>query len=117
MTTTSNGALSVKQCLALLRTVSVGRIIYTDNALPAVRVVTFAVANGEIVIPTEGDRWFDRVDGWFLAFQTDEIDPVTRHGWAAVAMGRGCLVPGAGGGTERVSTAGRRRPRARTRSS
>ncbi len=41
-----NGALRTGECLSLLRSVAAGRLIYTDNALPAVWPVTFAAPDG-----------------------------------------------------------------------
>lgn len=89
--------LSLVECMGLLRSVPVGRLVYTENALPAVRPMTFAAPAGEVVIPTGNDMWFDRFGGGVLAFETGTIDPVTRTGWSVVAMGRSRLLSGAGG--------------------
>ncbi|MFC9769255.1 pyridoxamine 5'-phosphate oxidase family protein [Rhodococcus jostii] len=80
-------ALSLAECIRLLRTVSVGRMVFTENALPALRPVTFAAVEGEVVIPA-GDAWFERFDGEFLAFEADGVDWSTRVGWSVVVMGR-----------------------------
>jgi len=37
------------ECLRLMASVPVGRIIYTRQALPAVELVNFAVDNGELI--------------------------------------------------------------------
>ncbi|MBC2644552.1 MULTISPECIES: pyridoxamine 5'-phosphate oxidase family protein [unclassified Rhodococcus (in: high G+C Gram-positive bacteria)] len=87
MTTSRDARLPLVQCARLLRSVSVGRIVFTENALPAVRPVTFAALAGEVVIPVD-DVWFERFDSEFLAFQADSIDPWTRMGWSVFAMGR-----------------------------
>src|ERR1017187_4091880 len=46
--------LSKDECLQLMASVSVGRIIYTRRALPAVELVNFAFDHGDIIIRTEG---------------------------------------------------------------
>ena len=89
MTTTApdSSGLSLAQCIGLLRSVSVGRIVFTENALPALRPVTFAALAGEVVIPVD-DVWFERFAGEFLAFHADGVDLSTRVGWSVIAMGR-----------------------------
>src|SRR3954454_19284755 len=44
--------LSNEECIRLLSRVPVGRIVYTDRALPAVQPVTFVVDGWSIVIRT-----------------------------------------------------------------
>lgn len=90
-------ALAPGECMVLLRSVSTGRLLYTDNALPAVRPVTFAAPDGEIVVPTGGDGWYARFHGTLLAFQTEQLDPATGTGWSVVAVGRARTVRGTDG--------------------
>src|ERR1700678_1624472 len=47
--------LSRAECLRLTGTVPVGRIVYTRQALPAVELVNFALADGDIVIRTSAE--------------------------------------------------------------
>ena len=69
MTTTApDSVLPVAECIRLLRSVPVGRMVFTENAVPALRPVTFAAVGGEVVIPTDRE-WFERFDGEFLAFE------------------------------------------------
>ncbi|MFD9669313.1 pyridoxamine 5'-phosphate oxidase family protein [Rhodococcus sp. NPDC059968] len=51
-----------RECLGLLRSVPVGRLVYTEDALPAVRPVPFAAPGGQFVIPTSDNPWFDRFE-------------------------------------------------------
>ena len=44
--------LSRDECLMLMASVPVGRVIYTRRALPAVELVNFALDHGDIVIRT-----------------------------------------------------------------
>lgn len=88
MTSTArDSALSLADCRRLLRSVSVGRMVFTENALPALRPVTFAAVAGEVVIPADG-AWWERFDGEFLAFEADGFDLSARNGWSVVVMGR-----------------------------
>ncbi|MDT2007131.1 pyridoxamine 5'-phosphate oxidase family protein [Rhodococcus opacus] len=87
MTTAPDPGLSLAECIRLLRSVSVGRMVFTENALPALRPVTFAALAGEVVIPAD-DVWFERFDGQFLTFEADGFDLSTRIGWSVVAMGK-----------------------------
>ena len=45
--------LSRDECLRLMASVPVGRIIYTRQALPAVELVNFALEAGDIIIRTD----------------------------------------------------------------
>jgi len=48
------------ECLQLMGSVSLGRIIYTRRALPAVELVIFALDQGDIVLRTDaGGRLAD----------------------------------------------------------
>ena len=47
--------LSRAECMRLTGTVPVGRIVYTRQALPAVELVNFALADGDIVIRTSAE--------------------------------------------------------------
>ncbi|EID81410.1 MULTISPECIES: pyridoxamine 5'-phosphate oxidase family protein [Rhodococcus] len=85
--TAQDPAFSLADCIRLLRSVSVGRVVFTENALPALRPVTFAAVAGEVVIPADG-VWSERFDGEFLAFEADGIDLSARNGWSVVVMGR-----------------------------
>ena len=80
--------LSQRECLALLRTEQVGRVVFTERALPAVIPVTFAVLDDAIVLATRaGSRLARSVHGGVLAFEADRLDPVTRTGWSVVVTG------------------------------
>ena len=45
--------LTRDECLHLMTSVPVGRIIYTRQALPAVELVNFAIDNGDVIIRTD----------------------------------------------------------------
>ena len=76
------------ECLALLAAARIGRIAYTEGALPAVQPVFFALADGEIVIPTHGDSKVARASrGAVVAFEVDDFDAETRTGWNVTVVG------------------------------
>ena len=81
--------------LALLGSVDMGRIVFTRNALPAIRPVNHALIDGQLVIRThEGAALTNAVDGTgtVVAYEADMIDPGTHLGWSVVVTGFACLV-------------------------
>jgi hypothetical protein len=81
--------LTVAECLRLLSSVAVGRIVYTQRAMPAVELVNFAVDGGDIVIRTEaGGALAAATHHTVVAFEADEVDPATGQGWSVMAIGR-----------------------------
>jgi uncharacterized protein len=80
--------LSRRECLELLRTEQVGRVVFTERALPAIVPVTFGVLGDAIVLATRvGTRLARSARGGVLAFEVDRLDPVTRTGWSVVVTG------------------------------
>ncbi|WP_308211793.1 pyridoxamine 5'-phosphate oxidase family protein [Actinoallomurus soli] len=77
-----SGGLEVlgrQECLALLGAVPIGRIVFTDRALPAVWPVNFALSGGDVVIRTmAGSKPAAAARGAVVAFEADEFDPVRR---------------------------------------
>lgn len=81
-------ALTRGECVALLRTGCVGRVVFTERALPAVLPVTYGMLGEEIVIRTEGDsRLAVAARNGVLAFEVDDIDMQSRTGWSVVVTG------------------------------
>ncbi|MGW6912456.1 pyridoxamine 5'-phosphate oxidase family protein [Kitasatospora sp. NPDC054939] len=82
--------LGEDECLRLLSTVPVGRVVYTEHALPAVLPVSFEVdRDGRLVLAVRRDSATARaLDGTVVAFQADVLDPVTRTGWSVLVHGR-----------------------------
>jgi uncharacterized protein len=79
--------LSRSECLALLATAGVGRIVYTEHALPAVRPVPFALDREEVVFPAGDERLAAAVEQTVVAFQADEIDDADGTGWSVYGVG------------------------------
>lgn len=75
-------------CLALLRTTPIGRLVFTEGALPAVQPAAFAFSGGEIFIPTHaGSKLAVASVGAVVAFEVDEVDAATRTGWNVTVIG------------------------------
>ena len=80
--------LSRDGCLTLMASVPVGRIIYTQRALPAVELVNFALDEGDIVIRTDGSsKLAAATRGAVVAFEVDQMDLAGQAGWSVTAVG------------------------------
>ncbi|MFB9831947.1 pyridoxamine 5'-phosphate oxidase family protein [Actinoallomurus acaciae] len=91
--TGGNGTFGREQCLALLATASIGRIVHTDRALPAVTPVTF-VLDGDVVTVRAAAMLGAAIGGSIVAFQADDVDPDTLLGWSVTVIGRAVLTGG-----------------------
>jgi uncharacterized protein len=81
--------LSRDQCLRLMGSVPVGRIVYTRRALPAVELVNFALHAGDIVIRTDaGGKLAAATRGAVVAFEADSVDVAGRTGWSVTVVGQ-----------------------------
>ena len=80
--------LSRDECLTLMASVPVGRIIYTRRALPAVELVNFALDHGDIVIRTDSSgKLAAAARGAVVAFEADQLDLAGQSGWSVTAIG------------------------------
>lgn len=81
--------LSRRECMRLLTTVPIGRIVYSRQALPAVEMVNFVVDGGEIVIRTDsGDKLAAAANGAVVAFEADSVDFASQAGWSVTVVGQ-----------------------------
>jgi len=75
-------------CLRLLGRHGLGRVIFTESALPTALPVTFAVDLGEIVFRVRDRSALAHATRHaVVAFEVDEIDAVALSGWSVVAVG------------------------------
>ena len=89
--------LSRAECIRLMGSVPIGRIVYTRQALPAVELVNFAVDDGEIVIRTDGGgKLAAATRGAVVAFETDSVDTAGRSGWSVTVVGQARAVTDGG---------------------
>ncbi|MGW2464320.1 pyridoxamine 5'-phosphate oxidase family protein [Streptomyces sp. NPDC004457] len=90
--------LDPAEALRLLGSVSLGRIVFTQQALPAVRPVHHVLDDGDIVILTqEGAALVSQAQqsggtGVVVAYEADVLDPDTHLGWSVVVTGYARLV-------------------------
>ncbi|MDR6975929.1 nitroimidazol reductase NimA-like FMN-containing flavoprotein (pyridoxamine 5'-phosphate oxidase superfamily) [Streptomyces sp. 3330] len=83
-----------QECLSLLATVPVGRIVYTRQALPAVLPVNFSLdRDGAVLVRTSAaSELVGAIDGALVAFEADEVDAAAHSGWSVVVMGTATVV-------------------------
>jgi uncharacterized protein len=78
------------ECLSLMASVPVGRVIYTRQALPAVELVNFAIdGGGDIIVRTDhSGKLAAAARGAVIAFEADSLDFDHRVGWSVTAIGQ-----------------------------
>ena len=90
----TNRALAHDEALRLLASVTLGRIAFTLNALPAILAVNHVVDQGDVIV--RGHRGMDVVlksaAGEVVAYSADVIDPQTYVGWSVALTGQAELV-------------------------
>jgi nitroimidazol reductase NimA-like FMN-containing flavoprotein (pyridoxamine 5'-phosphate oxidase superfamily) len=80
--------LSRRECVALLRDERIGRIVFSERAMPAILPVSYALLGEDVVLATSnGSRLARAALGGVLAFEVDRLDPETRTGWSVVVTG------------------------------
>ncbi|MFF4113195.1 pyridoxamine 5'-phosphate oxidase family protein [Streptomyces sp. NPDC001714] len=87
-------ALDRQECLRLLGKVPVGRVVYTQQALPAVLPVNFSLdADASVALCTAaGSDLVRAIGGVVVAFEADEFDAESGSGWSVVVTGRAAVV-------------------------
>jgi nitroimidazol reductase NimA-like FMN-containing flavoprotein (pyridoxamine 5'-phosphate oxidase superfamily) len=80
-------------CLKQLQTVRLGRLVFTENALPAIQPVNFRLWHGDIVIRIAGGaKLAAAVGNRVVAFEADELDSDLRAGWSVTVVGHAELI-------------------------
>lgn len=80
--------LNRSECLALLATAVIGRIVFTEHALPAAQPVNFFLDGEEVIFRTRGGgQLAAALNHTVVAFQADNIDPATDTGWSVCGVG------------------------------
>ncbi len=75
-------------CLRLLAKHAVGRVVFTDAALPAAQPVNYLLDDEEVVFRTSaGSKLAAATRHAVVAFEIDEIDPRTQTGWSVLGVG------------------------------
>jgi hypothetical protein len=80
--------------LELLGSVSLGRVVFTDRALPAIRPVNHLVDDDRVIVRSHaGAAFLSAVErGVVVAYEADAIDPEKHLGWSVVVTGVARLV-------------------------
>jgi hypothetical protein len=85
--------LDEAECRRLLASAVLGRLAYTEGALPAIQPVHFAVAGDQVIIPTRvGSKVAAASRGAVVAFEVDDYDASGRTGWNVTVIGPSRLV-------------------------
>jgi Pyridoxamine 5'-phosphate oxidase len=88
-------ALPREASLRLLASTSLGRVVFTHSALPAIRPVNHIVEGGKIIVRTHlGAVIAAAVDGTgtVVAYEADVINPDDHLGWSVIVVGRASRV-------------------------
>lgn len=84
--------LEPTEAVQLLACVSYGRVVFTLDALPAIRPVNHLVDDGQVIIRTRLASAISTTvrstDQVVVAYEADSIDPRSHTGWSVVITGR-----------------------------
>jgi len=88
--------LTEAECWKLLGSVSLGRIVFTHRAMPAIRPVNHLVDDRKIIVRSHlGAAIVSRTadaEGSVVCYEVDDLDPVRHTGWSVIATGMARLV-------------------------
>lgn len=88
--------LTREQALRLLGSVPLGRIAFTQHALPAIRLVNHLLDRGDIIIRSHSGTAIvsaaAAAQGAVVAYEADAVDPNDHHGWSVIVTGTAHLV-------------------------
>ncbi|GAA1899248.1 pyridoxamine 5'-phosphate oxidase family protein [Streptantibioticus ferralitis] len=79
--------------MELLAGVSLGRVVYSHQALPAIRPVKHIVDDGNVVLlAQDGAAILSPGERGVVAYEADELDPSRHTGWSVTVTGAARLV-------------------------
>jgi nitroimidazol reductase NimA-like FMN-containing flavoprotein (pyridoxamine 5'-phosphate oxidase superfamily) len=86
--------LTAAESWRMLAGVSLGRIVFTQHAMPAIRPVNHLVDDEAIIIRSHlGAAIVARAeDGAVVCYEADDIDPARHTGWSVIVTGMARLV-------------------------
>jgi nitroimidazol reductase NimA-like FMN-containing flavoprotein (pyridoxamine 5'-phosphate oxidase superfamily) len=87
--------LTEDECWRLLAGMPLGRIVFTMNALPAIRPVNHMIDEKTIIIRSHlGAGIVKRAadEATVVCYEADELDPVRHTGWSVIATGLARLI-------------------------
>lgn len=77
-----------EECLRLLASNEVGRIVVVEGGGPLIFPVNYALDGENILFRTDDGAKLQRGPGRTACFEVDEIDRATHTGWSVVVVGR-----------------------------
>jgi Pyridoxamine 5'-phosphate oxidase len=83
------------EAMRLLASVPIGRLVFTHQALPAIRPVNHLIADDKIVIgltPGSAIAASTSAGGTVVAYEADALDVDSRLGWTVIVVGAARLV-------------------------
>ncbi|MBB4910562.1 pyridoxamine 5'-phosphate oxidase family protein [Actinophytocola algeriensis] len=87
--------LDQQQCWERLRTAAIGRLSYTEHALPVIRAVPFVIDATRVIVALQHSASrpaaFSRVA--IVAFEAGEWSPDTQTGWSVHFTGKAQVLP------------------------
>ena len=79
------------EAIRLLASIGYGRVVFTLNALPAIRPVNHLVDEGRVIIRTRLTSAISTAvrstDGVVVAYEADSLDPARRRSFGVVLVG------------------------------
>ncbi|MEQ4206705.1 pyridoxamine 5'-phosphate oxidase family protein [Actinopolymorpha sp. B17G11] len=85
--------LEPSESLRLLGDVPIGRIVFTDQAMPAVQPVNFIIDGDAVLIRTApGSKLDAAARNAIVAFEVDDIDQDNERGWSVTVIGHAEMV-------------------------
>ncbi|MEU6237419.1 pyridoxamine 5'-phosphate oxidase family protein [Kitasatospora sp. NPDC047058] len=89
-TPAAHDPLDPRHCLLLLAGASVGRVVYTVGALPAVLPIRYRLGrDGSVLLrATAPSELVRAVSGAVVAFEAGEVDATDGTGWSVTVLGR-----------------------------
>ncbi len=80
--------LNRRQCLDLLDTVRVGRLVFNEGGQPTVQPVNFRLWRDDLAIRVAGGpKLAAAAANQVVAFEADELDAELRDGWSVTVVG------------------------------
>lgn len=81
--------LERSQCFRLLAVGRIGRVAFTDAAMPAVQPVAYHLDDEEIIFRTwNGSKLAAATRHAIVGFEVDDFDLQTRTGWSVLGIGQ-----------------------------
>ncbi|HEY6740696.1 MAG TPA: pyridoxamine 5'-phosphate oxidase family protein [Actinopolymorphaceae bacterium] len=86
--------LDTEESLRLLGSVPVGRVVFSYEAMPAIRPVNHVVDDGKVLFRTHDGTAIipTALRQAVVAYEADELDPVGRTGWSVIVTGMAAFV-------------------------